>query len=185
MIGYPGVLVRIKTSQNQRSPLKDAPLRNPDQSLDEEIHRIWDDEIAPLLFAVATLFLFTVMEWWKWYSKTPPQPLLFTGLTILGVLCVLFKFIPARRRVRQLRQARDGEKAVGQYLEVLRARSYAIFHDIVGQGFNVDHLLIGPAGVFTVETKTISKPDQGPTEVHYNGEQVLVGGFQPDRNPIV
>jgi hypothetical protein len=42
-----------------------------------------------------------------------------------------------------LMQGREGEKAVGQYLERLRARGYQVLHDIPGENFNIDHVLIG------------------------------------------
>jgi hypothetical protein len=44
--------------------------------------------------------------------------------------------------------------------------------------------LIGPQGVFTVETKTISKPMRGDARVTFNGENILVNGYQPDRDPV-
>jgi hypothetical protein len=50
---------------------------------------------------------------------------------------------------------------VGQYLETLRARGYRVLHDLIGDGFNVDHALIGPDSIFTVETKTYHKARQG------------------------
>jgi hypothetical protein len=55
----------------------------------------------------------------------------------------------------------------------------------VGNGFNVDHVVVGPAGIFTIETKTISKPEKGETVVRYDGETITVGGFSPDRDPLV
>jgi hypothetical protein len=79
---------------------------------------------------------------------------------------------------------RDGEKVVGQFLEVLRERGYRVFHDVIGDGFNVDHVLIGPAGVFTVETKTHSKPN-GDARVTFDGETVRIDGFEPDRDPVI
>jgi len=45
-------------------------------------------------------------------------------------------------------------------------------------------VLIGPAGVFTVETKTRTKP-HGDARVTFRGEALLVAGFEPDRDPIV
>jgi len=56
--------------------------------------------------------------------------------------------------------------------------------DVVGDGFNVDHVLIGPAGVFTVETKTHSKP-RGDARVVFDGEAIQVAGMEPDRDPVV
>jgi hypothetical protein len=64
-------------------------------------------------------------------------------------------------------------------------KGYLVFHDIVGNGFNIDHVLVGPTGVYTVDTKTISKPARGACEVVYYGEKVTVSGFTPDRNPAV
>ena len=86
-------------------------------------------------------------------------------------------------RLRALKLGRDGEKAVGQFLEKLREQGYRVFHDVVGNGFNIDHVLIGPAGVFTVETKTRSKPG-GDARVVFDGEAIQVAGMEPDRDPV-
>ncbi len=84
--------------------------------------------------------------------------------------------------VRNLRLAIEGERAVGQGLEQLRAQGYAVYHDIPGDGFNVDHLLVGPAGVFTIETKTRSKPLRGNPTVLVDGESLLIDGRSPTRD---
>ena len=74
---------------------------------------------------------------------------------------------------------------MGQFLETLRAQGFRVFHDIPGDGFNVDHLIVGPKGVFTVETKTLSKPLRGESKIAFDGDEITIGGYQPDRNPIV
>ncbi|MGD1866748.1 MAG: nuclease-related domain-containing protein [Phormidesmis sp.] len=33
-----------------------------------------------------------------------------------------------------------------------------MFHDVVGKNFNIDHVVIGDTGIFTIETKTYRKP---------------------------
>ncbi len=59
-----------------------------------------------------------------------------------------------------------GEEHVGGLLEGLACEGWRVIHDAsMGRG-NVDHILIGPAGVFTIETK--SHP--GPVRVaHVHG----------------
>lgn len=84
-----------------------------------------------------------------------------------------------------LKQGRDGERFIGQYLEELRASRYRVFHDLIGAGFNVDHVLIGPAGVFTIETKTFSKRVGAGVEVTFDGKTIVVDGWEPDRDPVV
>ena len=53
------------------------------------------------------------------------------------------------------------------------------------EDFNVDHVVIGPTGGFTIETKTRSKPLRGKPEIHFDGETLKVGSYTPDRDPIV
>lgn len=140
--------------QEKRSPLRQMPLRNPGESLQEEI-------------------------------QAPPQPVPVTLTACLVIACAAYHTIRLRPRLKSLQLGLQGEKTVGQSLEALRSRGCRVFHDIPAKGFNVDHVIIGPQGVFAVETKTFSKPAQGDASVTYDGEKVLVGGREPDRNPLV
>lgn len=45
-----------------------------------------------------------------------------------------------------------GERIVGDQLNILILEGYRVFHDLQFDGFNIDHALVGPGGVFTVET---------------------------------
>lgn len=56
---------------------------------------------------------------------------------------------------------------------------------MLGDGFNVDHVLIGPGGIFTIETKTWSKPSRGEAKVYFDGEKLRAGTLEPDRNPVI
>lgn len=91
----------------------------------------------------------------------------------------------ARKRLRALKLGRDGEKAVGQFLDVLREDGYRVFHDVVGNGFNIDHVAIGKAGIFSIETKTFSKPPCKNARVEFDGSRILVAGHSLDRDPVV
>ena len=86
-------------------------------------------------------------------------------------------------KLRQLQLGRDGERVVGQLLEELRADGYEVLHDIPGDGYNIDHALVGPSGVFAIETKTVRKP-KGDQRVIFSGEAITVAGLTPDRDPI-
>lgn len=46
-------------------------------------------------------------------------------------------------------------------------------------------MLIGPAGVFTIETKTYSKPAKDKAELTFDGESIQIGLWKPQRNPII
>jgi Nuclease-related domain len=168
-----------------RSPLKDKPLRLPGQSLEEERQKLIEDKLLPWLLAVAMSLLLALMEWLRYLTMQPPKPVLFTVLALGVATFVAWRLWRLRPRVRALQQGMEGERAVGQFLERLRERGYQVFHDVLGGGFNVDHVLIGPAGVFTVETKTWSKPVRGDARVVCDGERLRIGSLEPDRNPII
>ncbi|HET7834137.1 MAG TPA: nuclease-related domain-containing protein [Gallionella sp.] len=176
---------RNKNKVELRSPLKEVPLRYAGQSLDEEIQRIKDDEVLDPLVMGSMAVMLSLMEWWRWFANFPPQPIPFTLLAAVVLAYTIRKIVLTKRKLQRLRLARDGEREVGQYLESLREKGYRVIHDIVANDFNIDHLLIGPKGIFTVETKTISKPVRGKTEIDYDGSQILVNGHKPERDPVV
>jgi hypothetical protein len=75
---------------------------------------------------------------------------------ILGI-CAASCAIVAWRKLNKIRNCRRGlvgELAVAEELRRLLAYGYQVFHDIPGNGdWNVDHVTVGPAGVFAIETK--------------------------------
>ena len=50
-----------------------------------------------------------------------------------------------------------GECITGNQLSVLMLDGYRVFHDLQFEDINIDHALVGPAGVFAVETKLRKK----------------------------
>lgn len=168
-----------------RSPLKDKPLRNPGQSLENQQSDLaYDKILAPGMMALF-LCIIAGLEWWAYLYPRPRNPVVYSVMALLAVAYAAIQLLKVRPKLRALRLARDGEKAVGQFLERLREQGYQVFHDVLGDGFNVDHVLVGPAGVFTVETKTFSKPARGEAKISFDGERILVDGLEPDRNPVV
>ena len=102
-------------------------------------------------------------------------------LVVYAVWCV----IRVRQRVKSLKLGRAGERAVAQYLEWFRTKDFFVFHDVPNGDANIDHVLIGPRGLYVVETKTLSKPIRGECRIRVQNEGVTANGRRLDRNPIV
>ncbi len=170
-------------SRDKRSPIKHRPLRNPGQSVDERLTDVLGDKfLFPFLVSVIAVTL-AALEWWRYFVPKPPAPRAYSIMAALVLIWARVRFYRAWPEIKQLRLARRGEIAVGQYLERLREGGYQVFHDVLGDGFNLDHVLIGPTGIYTVETKTWRKrPD---SRVVFDGESIMADGFAPDRNPVV
>lgn len=170
--------------QKTKSPLKFEPLHNPGQSLDEQIMDLLMDKIVPWVMWPIFMLVITVDQW-IWYLKPPDlPPYLAMLITLILVVIAAVRLPRYYKELQQLRQGRQGEQAVGQYLDDLKKYGYNVIHDIVGDGLNVDHIVISEHGIFVIETKTWSKPAKGEAKITFNGNDLLANGFVPDRNPL-
>ena len=157
-----------------KSPIKAPLLRYPAQSLDEEIESVIEKDVSDYLLFSMVIGLWVVLEWCRWLFDIVFHPVLLTIIFLAIVIFTLFKVQKARRKLKSLRQGRDGERAVGQFLETLTDTECRIFHDVVVDGFNIDHVMVSRRGVFAIETKTYSKPKKGRAVIKYVGDTLII-----------
>jgi hypothetical protein len=170
--------------ETKHSPLKAKPLRNPAQFLDEQIRDFVDDKIAAPLWLAFIFIIATGLEWYRYFYPQKSAPIVLSMVTLLIIVYDAVCIYRMQFHLKRLKLGRDGEKSVGQFLESLREQGYKVFHDIPGEGFNIDHVLIGPAGIFTVETKTRSKSNEC-ARIFFDGETVRVDDQAPDPAPVI
>jgi hypothetical protein len=170
---------------DSKSPINDPPLRLPGQSIEEQRNKLLEEVVEQWVLVAGFSLVLACLEWYRFIVDMKPSPVFFTVGAVLACVFAGWRVRQVLPSLQKLRRARDGELAVGQYLDRVAGRGYRVFHDIIGGSFNIDHLLIGPAGVFTVETKTWSKPVKGRAEVHFDGERIKVLGRHPDRDPVI
>lgn len=111
-----------------------------------------------------------------------------TVAVVVTVVVFVFSLLLCARwfQVRLRRRANDylgffGERYVAEWLEPLKADGWFIFHDVPCLGatgkFNLDHVAVGPGGIWVVETKTRRKGRARPGfkehEVFFDGEKVI------------
>jgi len=173
----PNVIEQRHMKQNKKSPIKAKPLRHAGQSLDEEIDKLIHEEAMPYFFAGFIFVYLAGYEWWRYFKNPPPSPKTLSFFALLFVLYCAYKINKILRKVKAIKLGREGERAVGQYLDCLREKGHRIFHDILGDNFNIDHVIISKKGIFVVETKTYSKPEKGEAKIIFNGEELSIDGF--------
>jgi hypothetical protein len=67
----------------------------------------------------------------------------------------------------------QGEAHVGRLLDSLDPKHWTVLHDLpLDTNWNIDHLVIGPTGVFVIDTKNLSGT------VLVNGSEIEHNGFQ-------
>jgi hypothetical protein len=170
----------------KRSPIKEAPLPQAGESVRERRARLYEDRIETPLFVAAGMLIIAILEWWRVYFPSPPFPWVMTAMAAGAIGFLLWRLRRTLPSIRQLKLAEEGERKVGQELEQLRELGYAVLHDVPGPSFNVDHVLVGPAGILCVETKTWSKPVDVDARIHFDGEAITVSpsGWRPTRDPV-
>jgi hypothetical protein len=142
----------------KRSPLRDNMLRHAGLSLrlriddirEELSDRLWWLIIIPAVSSTI-LFVQTNPQVFYWYTTT------YFALYGLFLFFIIRKIPRLFKELRELRIGLDGELAVGEELNQLMRFGYYVYHDFPAKGFNIDHIVIGPSGVYSVETKARSK----------------------------
>lgn len=138
----------------------------------------------PLLVVVLSVAS-AVSEWIRYLQDAPPSPYLVSLIALLTLLYALFQVPRSLAKIRRLRLGRDGEKAVGEYLERLREQGSQIFHDCPGPKFNLDHVVVHASGIYVIETKTWSLPKTGNPTIEYKDSKISMAGKLPYRDPVV
>jgi hypothetical protein len=170
------------TVNEKKSPLKEKPLHYPGQSLDEKLDHIKKD-MQPFILAPLLVVAVAALECWRWFTHSPPQPIAATVVAVVvGGYCIP-KFLKLRKLHDNCELGRDGERQVGQGFEELRKEGYSVFHDLVANNFNVDHVIVSQRGIFAIETKTRTKREGNP-KITFDGEKILMDGKSIDPNPV-
>ena len=114
-----------------RTPLKNPPLHNPGESLQEQLNELLNDKAGPFIYLLIFMPMWLIYEWLR-YLKIYVLPIWAVTTVAVGYIAVsLFKILTLRKEVRNLKRGLLAEKSVGQYLEQFRAEGYQIFHDIL------------------------------------------------------
>ena len=155
--------------------------RLPGQGLREERDKLFESQVNDPLVLMSFGWIVLGIECLHVFLKTPPSLWVGVPIAVAATAYALLKVRKAKRILRNYRRGEEGERIVSQAIEQdLIPLGYTVFHDIPlekdGRRFNIDHLLIGPNGIFAIETKNYEKPQKGRPEVKYDGKSILWNG---------
>ncbi len=86
-------------------------------------------------------------------------------LAVALLLSLLFLTLQLLATRRKYSLDLDCELAVGQELNSLMRQGCAVFHGFPGDGFDIDHVLVGPSGVYAVATNGRAKPNKRRVDI--------------------
>ena len=150
--------------------------RSPGQALRDALSQAGLDaaEYAALGLFLLPLAASGYAAWWASTGSMPERDatLLLAVVAVALQVWVLWRLWDVLRHARRLRYGYEAELVAGQELNGLGGLGYHVFHDVPlgGRAAKVDHVLVGPAGVFAVETEARARRDtHAEREVTYDG----------------
>jgi hypothetical protein len=154
-------LAEIRSQSGVRH-LHISALRSPGESTRHRIDRT-NGEIAAFAVAIGAIplalyaallsyvhFLFLNLGW----METGYFGLLSTGFILYGWNKI--QRLKSRRRRLYIRY--EGQMAVAEEINRLIPEGHRVYHDFPTDRFHIDHIIVGPRGVFTVTAKVVPQP---------------------------
>jgi hypothetical protein len=166
-----------------RSPVEGPLRRLPGQSIRDERERLFDDKVMGYFFAVLVTWLLAGWQWLYEWTGSRPSPRFTTVVAVLATVYCAYRIWRIRPEFRNLNLGEKGERRVSELLRTLRQRDYVTFDDLLLEGVNIDHVVVGPGGVFAVETKTFSIFGNGLAGIDASGVLQL-GGKPAFKDPL-
>lgn len=158
-------IARKMQRRGRRTPLTRDLLRNPGESLQEQVEDLGADlgahffaiMLVPPVLGLQLLLLLHFSP----QKVTPGLPVSYAVILAGFLVYFTVQLVRTWRKRHKLRLGLECEMATGQVLNQLMLLGCRVYHDFPAEGFNIDHIVIGPAGVYAVETKGRAKPDKG------------------------
>lgn len=97
--------------------------------------------------------------------------------TVLSLVWTAVSLLKGVRRIESFYKGARGEEKVAGIIRSFSPQ-YHVFNDFVAQGRHVDHVVVGPTGVYAVETKNWRG------RVTEEEGHILVDGHLPSRSPL-
>lgn len=176
---------RWQARQGRRLPITAKLLNGPGEQLRKMIENEDDEIVSGLLVLVLVVPYFLAV--WALQHVEPAQLRfgLREGFFLLTasimVVWGIRKVLVHGKRRRQMNEGLIAELFTAQELNRLMGQGCQVFHDVPGEGFNLDHVVIGPSAVYLVETKSFRKPPRGAGADHfkvgYDGSQLRFPDF--------
>lgn len=182
-----------KEKKLRKDPFTKSLRNNPGQSALKKVEDLYDNylESFAAIFMVAGMLIGFLTATFMPSDVRTTKTAVLASIAAAG-FCGWF-IIKMRRALKKRMKYRlgfEGERHTAQAIEILIKDGYSIYHDFPGKKadgtvFNIDHVLIGPAGVIIIETKARSKnpslKGQDSAKVLYDGRKIqFPGGTEVD-----
>lgn len=174
------IWIKLQERADRRTPLTESLLRLPGEALSLKLRDTAFD-LCSLIFMstmIPSITIITLMGIWVDTTKVRLDAisLIMAAFILTGIGWSIWKALKLMNEMRALRTGLDGELATAQLLSPMLAEGWKIFHDIPGKRGNIDHVMVGPTGIYAIESKYRSKrrsqKGKNSALVEYDGQRL-------------
>ena len=138
-------------------PFTELPLRPAGESVRLELEKLsesFDERLQELALTSTGTVIMAIV------APEGQRKVVIIGLGIIALFSYIRNVPKLFRTAEQIWNHRlgfAGERMVAEELNQLLVQGFRVFHDLPFDRFNIDHVIVGPPGVYAVETKTRRK----------------------------
>lgn len=177
---------------DRRNPLTEDLLRLPGETLTKQYRDLAFDISETLIcsmFVPVVGLIILLNHWVDPALVRLDSTAIISGLLIMsGVSWSAWRTLKLMPKLRATKRGLEGELATAQLLTPLLADGWQLFHDLPMKRSNIDHVLVGPSGIYAVETKYRSKrlslKGQEGVLAEYDGNAIRFAGGATEHLPI-
>lgn len=152
------------------------------QSLREKSERLFDDRFFPYLLLITFAFwIVCLVEWTQKIAGAHPDPRFWMLMSILLTIYGGSRVYRLYPKLGRLHFGGRRQQNIAEILDRIRAKGFVALHAVSHNGFNVDHIVVGPSGLYAIETKTRT----GSGTIEYRGDQELLLNGRINDSPAV
>ena len=166
---------RLGGEHRRKSPVSEKVCRFPGYSLSQQVEEL-DEKLNSELTLILLLPAVTAaIVGMGLLESLSPSAFWISISCYLGVLAFfVVRCYTTVKLLQRMRLGLCGERLVGHQLEELRSCGFLVFHDIPLDYGNIDHVAVGPPGVFAIETKYQRKTEgvENNHKIRFDGERL-------------
>lgn len=145
----------------RKSPLTKDLLRPPGHSLQQNIMELSDDLAYSAAYVVAIpLLVYIAIVSKPYFGGGKESIIVDLAIAVAGFIAIVWiarRMAGFAEKRRRYMMGLSGELAAGEELNQLMLSGCRVFHDVPGKSGNIDHVVVAPTGVFSLETKVREK----------------------------
>lgn len=155
----------------RRSPIEGRAIYGAAEQLRKRVDDLTDEIMTSfmiLIFLGPYFLAFWALQRvnWSHVSIRTGDYVLIAGFALMCAWAIWRLFRAGR--VRRIANAGlQAELYTAQELNRLMGLGCTVLHDIPGEQFNIDHVVIGPRAVYAIETKSVRKPRATASKNHF------------------